>query len=253
MLQDALLAYNAYGAPAPELLPSFTAQLTKNWVLPSNSPVILNQLRWDERKEARLNRFFEKLRKKHQFVHDRPYFAVNRAQFPKLGNFPVELAARGWQESDSSFQMCIWEKPWKVELKKGFRYTVGRYDDKRLVADAVQVMAGAFDADPGFFKKVNKTLQPYLDVTALTVIYSSTGRPAAAGAVGLNGTHAFLFSGSVAREYQGLGLWRNLIAIRQSVKTDVRTWVMTTKNPRIRSKADHAIEFTVFEKSSLNA
>ncbi len=242
-------AHELFGKKENSFAPMFTAMITPNWVLPANSPIFINSFRWTAKHENFLVKYFAAQQGKHFMISKAPYFCVNRTLKGKSKKFDSDMAARGWKIT-SHYQFCLWIKPWPIQLPKGFSYSVGRFSNRRLNQDAVVVMNSAFQTPGDFFLKANATIEPFDEKVDLTVIYDEADVPCAAGGSTCEGKSSLLFSGCVLKRVEGKGLWRSLIGIRQSVSASrgVKSWTMTSKNPRITSKSDFVYEIDVFEK-----
>lgn len=245
MIQSAFDCLQLFGKPIPSLAPALRAHLTRDWFLPSSSPLILDAPVFTREVEEKIIRFFAREKKRHAFAHAVPYVCVESRRQPRYAEFKRDMNARGWKELEN-YQLCLWHERWPFRPREGFRYVNGRLDDRALIRDAMRVWTKGFQLDEAFFRKANRTLRPILNNVAVSVIYTKTGQPAAAAAVGFKNAHAYLFNGAVLPAYRERGLWRDLIALRQSFG-DARTWLMTTSNPRIRCKADAWTDLTVFE------
>lgn len=248
--RDTLAAYNAFGGTIRSLSPEFSSSLTHDWLLRLNTPIFLNKPVWNERLDTKLTRFFAREQGRHVFCTETPYFWMNRTLYGRNAAFDEAAAQSGYLRS-GSFQVCLWDRRWALDIPKGYTLRVGDIRDKKLRADAETVAARAFANEKSFWKKANDTLTDYLDRTAATVIYDSKQKPVATGMVTWTKTHSFLYTGGIVPAHQGKGLWRALIAARQTLgePTEDRVWLLTTQNPRIRSKADRHFEVDVFDKT----
>lgn len=236
-LKNALRALEVFSPRPKAFSKRFDAYLTKHWLVPPNSPLLLKGSSLSAADERKLLAFFKAQQGKHKFASNEPYFCSERKA----------IKAPGWSLSNS-YQVCEWNKRRLPILKAGFSYVCGDYYDKKLVADSERVMQAAFKTPAGFFERANSTITTMKPRTNLVVIYKR-GKPVAAGAVTWNKSHALMFSGSVIPRHQGSGLWRDLLALRQAqTPPTVGTWMMTTANPRIRSKADRHYEISVFKQ-----
>lgn len=249
---DVLSCFAFLGKPVKELSPDFTASLTTDWLLPSNSPIFLNRLEWTVRASTRLTRFFEKQQGRQAFTTDKPYFWVDRKALGRSAAFEKAVAADGFKKNTDRFQICLWDQRFPIELPDGYQFSVGSIEHRHLRADAEQISTKAFrGTEPDFWRRANNTLKAHSRHSAITVIYDRAGRPAASGIIIWSDTHSFMFSGGVHPKHEGRGLWRALVGIRQSltpVSARPHCWALTTHNPRIHSKADRHLEVDVYQR-----
>lgn len=148
------------------------------------------------------------------------------------------LKSAGWEKQfpERKFILNVWHQPVASQLPKGYSVKVGAYFDPTLQKDLWKVMKQNFPLQDQFQKYLNLWHRKIHKNVQAVVIYDSKKKPAASGLVITGQTGAFLYCGSVNFEHRQKGLWKCLVAIRQSVShVDEGIWVMLSENKLIRN------------------
>ena len=163
------------------------------------------------------------------------------------------LKSSGWKNSTKSQGWInIWTEATKLEIPNGFYFKVGHFFEPSLHRDFCKMQRLNFGTDRKFdaeFDRWHRTLGKEI---MLVVIYNSRNKPVGAGLVAKGGNQtSFLYSGSIDKRYRNKGLWKLLLAARQSLSNtgSGHLWVLFSRNPHISRKGQIVRKLHTFTKS----
>ncbi|MNT01134.1 hypothetical protein D3C72_1355880 [compost metagenome] len=136
-------------------------------------------------------------------------------------------------------------------LPKGYSFKVGRYFDKAVYKDFVKMMKENFKTSKQFQSELDRMHRTIEENLLTVVIYNSKSKAVGAGLVVTGADRAsFLYCGSISSKYRRKGLWKLLVAARQSASNtgSGHIWATTTFNSNIMFKGDYSKKIVRYYK-----
>lgn len=193
-------------------------------------------------------------RRRAAYRYDQPAYAVLLGVSLKeaRARLPKSALDQGWKVKETPGTLNFWGSRERIGLPRGFHFASGRYFDVKIHRGFLRMMRANFHSTPGLMRELDgmcKLIEPNL---RSVLIYHESGAVAGAGLVATKGSGAFLFCGSIAARFRGKGLWRKLVALRQTISSEqgARYWVTSTRVARIMGKGDLSFPLAILTKDA---
>jgi hypothetical protein len=139
----------------------------------------------------------------------------------------------------------LFDEQINYQLPSGFSFLLGTPFNKRIKSHFLNVMLDAFSMkdklrEELFWQEIFKALPTIFGKTNIVAIETSRGKPAGAGLVTYTSKGAYFWCGGIKTFYQGRGLFRPLIGMKQllSSRDGCKLWMYSTSNSRIEKFGD---------------
>lgn len=199
-----------------------------------------------------LEKYFQKNKVKGPYETNTPRFAILQDSYYDRKRIEKQIKKKSWTKlSGSNETINVWENPLPISLPKGYFFKVGRYFDKSVYKDFVRMMNEGFGRDKKFQNELDKMHRVIEENLLTVVIYNSKSKPVGAGLVVTGKDRAsYLYCDAISKKYRRRGLWKLLVAIRQSVSNSGpgHIWAMTTFNPNIMNQGDFSRKIVRYYK-----
>lgn len=185
------------------------------------------------------------------FENHSPRLAVFEDSYYNLQSIDRRMQKQGWQKHSGAYWLNVWKQPLPVKIPKGFYFKAGPYFEKALYKDFRKMMRENFGTSLKFLRELDKMHRLIQDQLRSVVIYNSKSQPVGAGLVATGSKGSFLYCGSINKKYRRKGLWKLLVAARQSISNSGpdHMWATSTFNPNIFEKGDLSRKIVFYHKS----
>ncbi len=222
------------------------------WRNPVLSPYLFSKEQIDLKLLKSTEKHFAKEKALSPYDSKVAYINLIKNSSKSKGHLTV-LNNAGWKRSleNRKFVINVWSQPIASHLPKGYSVKVGAYFDAQIHRDLWKTMNRNFPLEAAFEKYLNLWHRKIHKNVKAVVIYDPKKKPVASGLVITGKAGAFLYCGSVNWEHRNKGLWKCLVAIRQSIShVEDGIWVMLSENKLIKSSGQFCFPMETYVRKS---
>jgi len=215
------------------------------------TPIFINQTQFDSKLLVMIENYFKRNIFKDPFCSNMPYLNLVQDSYFDLNKIRVQVKNGGWNyRQKNPMWVCVWEKPMPLQIPKGYSFRVGKYFDPELYKDFHKIMRETFMSSDIFMANLDKLHRKINQNVHLVIIYNSKSIAVGGGLVASGKHGSYLYCGAISKRYRRRGLWKFLVAARQSVsmKSLDHAWVMTTRHLHLTKSSDWSRKMLTLSK-----